>query len=204
MISGNPLPRTVEFARIFLGLTVLILLQSGSAAPAAWGLPQLMSMLTGNAHRPVGFVERRYLHFLTRPLESSGWLSFTPPQRVEQATLIPKKETIIADGNTLWIHHAGNSATRVDLRNRPEIRSLVDGIRGTLSGNLAMLQKHYTVTLRGNPQHWRLSLIPIQGDTAHVISDIQISGAEGNVSAINFRFPNGDRSEMMITRLQHP
>ena len=203
MISGSSPLGTLEFSRIAAGLAAALLLQSGSAAPAAWGLPQLMTMLAANTQHRVGFVERRYLHFLTRPLESSGWLSFTPPQRVEEATLTPRKETIIADGHTLLIYRAGR-ATRLDLRDRPEVHTLVEGIQGTLSGNLSMLQQDYSVSLRGDAQHWRLSLVPIQRDAARVVSEIRISGVEGDVSAIDFRFPNGDRSEMTITRMQNP
>lgn len=203
MTSGSPPLGNLDFSRLVVGLTAVLLLQSGSATPAAWGLPQLMTTLTANTQHRVGFVEQRYLHFLTQPLESSGWLSFTPPHRVEIATLAPKKETVIADGSTLLIYRAG-SATRVDLHDHPEIGTMVDGIRGTLSGNLSMLQQNYAVALRGNARHWRLSLVPLQKDAAHVVSEILISGVDGDVSAIDFRFPNGDRAEMTITRMQIP
>lgn len=204
MTSGRRLPRTGEFLRLAAGSIALIALQSGSASPVSWGLPQLMALLTHEPHHDVRFVERRYLHVLTQPLESSGRLSFTPPQRIEETILTPKKETLVVDGDTLLVRRANNSVSTVELPDHPEIKTLIDSIRGTLSGNLSMLRGNYTVTVQGDAHRWRLLLVPLPRDAAAVVSKIRISGAGGDVSMIEFRFPNGDRSEMTITQIQSP
>ena len=49
------------------------------AAPASWGIEQLMQRFAQVKSAKAAFVERKHMRVLTGPLESSGTLVYTAP-----------------------------------------------------------------------------------------------------------------------------
>ena len=71
--------------RALLGLLCafnVALAQGDSAAP--WGLPELMAELHAVSSVRAKFVEKKYLHALSAPLELSGTLAYEAPDRLEK------------------------------------------------------------------------------------------------------------------------
>lgn len=169
------------------------------AAAQDWGLPELMQLLAQHKSAKASFVERKYIGFVDRPLESSGELAFIAPDRLEKRTLAPKPESLVLEGNTLSVEKAGKRRLDVDLQSHPEAAAFVESIRGTLAGDLAALQKFYTLDLSGRAEHWTLVLVPNQPRMQKIVSRIRIEGTQSRVRLVAFEQADGDRSEMQIT-----
>src|SRR4051812_44810994 len=72
-----------------------------SSAAAGWSLDALMASLhqvrTASAH----FVELKTVGMLTRPIRTTGILSYVAPDKLEKIITAPARETIRLDGNRL-------------------------------------------------------------------------------------------------------
>jgi hypothetical protein len=161
-------------------------------------LADLMQLLATQKSASATFVERKFIALLDKPVESSGQLSFTAPDRLEKRTLSPKPESLVLEGNRLVIEANGRKMV-VALQSRPEAAAFVESIRGTLAGDLGALQKFYSMELSGRAEHWRLQLVPRQPEMARIVSRIRFEGSQSAVSLIVFEQADGDRSEMQVT-----
>ncbi len=168
------------------------------ALAADWQLPDLMHMLAQNRPREATFVEKRYLSVLDKPLESSGELSFVPPNHLEKRTLKPKRESLIVDGDVLIVDQSNRRRLTLNLQERPEIAAFVESVRGTLAGDQSALEKFYAIKLSGSAESWRLSLVPLPEGMARIVSRIRLGGSQGDLTTIEFDFADGDRSEMAV------
>jgi outer membrane lipoprotein-sorting protein len=189
---------------MFAAVLALAITVSASASlraePAAtqWDLAQLMrelaSVKTASAH----FVERRYLHLLKEPLVDSGTLSYRAPDQLSKITLEPQTERLIVDGDLLTIDREGKSRT-LRLDDYPEIWAIIEGIRGTLAGDRAALEKYYTLKLEGSAASWTLSLVPQDLKIKQLVRSILIFGEGHSIRHILTLEQEGDRTDMTIT-----
>src|SRR5690348_2669812 len=170
----------------------------GEPAATQWDLAQLMrelaSVKTASAH----FVERRYLHLLKEPLVDSGTLSYRAPDQLSKITLEPQTERLIVDGDLLTIDREGKSRT-LRLDDYPEIWAIIEGIRGTLAGDRAALEKYYTLKLEGSAASWTLSLVPQDLKIKQLVRSILIFGEGNSIRHILTLEQEGDRTDMTIT-----
>ena len=166
-----------------------------------WQVSDLMQLLGESKSGKALFVEKKYISIIDKPIESSGELSFTAPDRLEKHTLKPKAETLLLEGDKLTVDQPGKRHLTVDLQERPEVAAFVESIRGTLSGDRSALEKFYTLELTGTAEEWKLVLIPRLEQMLKVISRIQIGGTHADVKKIDFYQGDGDRSEMTIKKV---
>jgi outer membrane lipoprotein-sorting protein len=178
-----------------------ILFVAASAAGAAdWSVVQLFEQLAKNKPVRASFTERKYLALLDKPVESSGELAFTPPERLEKRTLKPKPESLVADRDTVTLERGGKRHT-LRLRDNPQVAVLVESIRGTLAGDLASLTRTYSTALEGDPAKWRLVLRPLDPALGTLVERIEIGGAQAQVRTVEIFQADGDRSVMTIAPL---
>jgi hypothetical protein len=169
------------------------------AAPAAWGLPQLMQSLAQVKSSQGKFTERKYLAVLIAPLDSSGTLLFQAPGHLEKHTLKPKAESLVLDQGVLTIDSKARNIKRtLVLQEYPAVWAFVESIRSTLAGDLPTLQRFYKVKLKGNAAKWSMLLIPLDQKTRQVMSEIVISGRGARVTHIETTEPNGDHALMTV------
>jgi len=170
-----------------------------SAAPAGWGLPQLMQSLAQVKSSQAKFKERKYLAVLIAPLDSSGTISFQAPGHVEKHTLKPKAESLVLDQGVLTIDSKARNIKRtLVLQEYPAVWAFVESIRSTLAGDLPTLQRFYKVKLKGNAAKWSMQLEPLEQRTRQVMSEIVISGRGARVTSIETTEANGDHSMMTV------
>jgi outer membrane lipoprotein-sorting protein len=188
------------------GATVLLagLLLSVSSHAADWALTDLMSLLAQQKTGRASFIEKKYIGFLEKPLESSGELSFEAPNRLEKRTLKPRPESMLLDGDQLIVTMYEKRPLTLRLQDRPGVAALVESIRGTLSGDIATLEKNYSVALSGVQSKWQLTLTPTTKSVAQIVREIRIGGVDANVKVIGFEQTDGDRLEMAISKLATP
>ena len=168
---------------------------------ADWQVSELMRLLAQTKSGHATFVEKKYIGIVDKPVESSGDLFFTTPDKLEKRTLKPHAESMILDGKQLIIDRAGKKRLNLDLGDYPEAAAFVDSIRGTLAGDFTALDKVYTLTLNGTATQWQLILQPRYSRMSDIIRRIAIRGSKGDISRIDFDMADGDRSEMSVTKV---
>lgn len=166
---------------------------------AGWGTQDLMKLLSQHKNGQARFVERKFIGIVDKPVESSGELFFTAPDRLEKRTLSPQRESMILEGQKLTIERAGKQPLTLNLADYPEAAAFVDSIRGTLAGDFSALDRVYQLNLNGSAAAWQLVLLPRYTRMSDIITRITIQGHRSEISAINFDLADGDRSEMAVT-----
>jgi outer membrane lipoprotein-sorting protein len=192
--------RLFALATLVAGLALCTLSPS---AFAAWDLQQLMETLAQNKSGSATFVETKHIALLDKPLESSGELLYTAPDRLEKRTIKPKPESMTVNGGTLLIER-GSQKFHLQLQSYPELAAFIDSIRGTLAGDRKALERSYRLSLSGSAERWSLQLLPLDEKMQAVIQRIRISGARDQVNSIDLMQADGDHSLMVIEKLATP
>lgn len=185
-------------------LSCLLTLIAYSACAAEWSVTDLMQMLSQQKTRKAAFVEKKYIAALQQPLESSGELSFTAPDRLEKRIVKPKSEAVILEGDKVLIERSNGRKLTLSLSDRPEVSGFVESIRATLVGDRSALERFYSLHLDGSAEQWQLSLTPLQPQMLKIISEIRIVGSRDIIATIEFKQADGDRSVMTIVDEKSP
>jgi len=183
--------------------TGLVLVATSASAFAAWDLQQLMDSLAQNKSGRATFVETKRIALLDKPLESSGELVFTAPDRLEKRTLKPRPESMTVSGGELSIDR-GNQKYHLQLQAYPQLAAFIDSIRGTLAGDRKALERNYMLSLDGSADSWSLQLLPLDEKMQAVVRRIRISGARDQVKSVEIVQADGDSSLMVIQKSTPP
>jgi outer membrane lipoprotein-sorting protein len=194
----------------FLSLSILSLLllsmllaSTIGHAETSWDIDQLMQSLAATRSGHASFVEKKSIAILNKPVESSGELFYSAPDRLEKRTLKPKTESMLLDKNTLTVEQRGKKHV-LPLQNYPEVAAFIDSIRGTLAGDRKTLERTYTLSIEGSEQNWSLALLPIEDKMKKVVAKISIAGSGNALRTIEIKQADGDSSLMTITPLPAP
>ena len=189
--------RAVPLALTLLWATIV------SGDDARWGIDQLMEAMRQVRSDHATFTERKSIAMLEEPVDSSGELFYTAPDRMEKRTLKPKPESMILDRDTL-VMQRGKKKRRLRLQDAPELVAFIDSIRGILAGDREALERHYRLTLEGTADDWTLQMVPSDDKVLRVVSQIRIAGAGNAVRSIETLQADGDSSLMLIERIAVP
>lgn len=179
---------------------VALSLAAAPSIAAEWGIDALMASLARAKPGRATFVEKKYMSILDRPVESSGELLYTAPDRLEKRTIKPRAETMLVDGGMLSIER-GRQKHSVQLQEYPELAGFIESIRGTLAGDRKALERVYQLSLEGDAERWTLNLRPSEIRMAVNIHRIQITGSRDTVRGIEIIQTDGDRSVMTIRQV---
>ncbi len=179
------------------GLAAAFLL-AASPAQAAWDVGALMDLLRTHPPGHAHFNETRYVSILDRPLESSGELVFTPPDRLEKRVTSPGSERLVVDRERLVIDRAGRKQV-MSLAEYPQVAVLIESIRGTLAGDREALERTYALALEGDARAWRLELRPRDTALTQLVKRVEIQGSGAQVQRVAIEQADGDHSFMQIT-----
>ena len=189
--------------RVRLPVALALMLLAVISHAAAWDIDQLMRGLAQTHSSRASFVEKKYIAILDRPVESSGELVYTAPDRLEKRTLKPKPESMILERGILVIER-GRQKHRLQMQDYPELAAFIDSIRGTLAGDRNALERHYRLSLDGAAEHWTLQLLPVNEKMQAVVKRIRIAGARDAVRSIEITQADGDSSLMLIEKFAPP
>jgi outer membrane lipoprotein-sorting protein len=181
----------------------MLLLAVTTGAYAAYDIEQLMTELAQHKGGRARFVEKRHIALLDKPLQASGEMVYTPPDRLEKRTLLPKPETMVLDKDQLSLERDKRKLS-INLSSRPEALAFVDSIRSTLSGNRRALEQHYSLKLQGDSKQWVLTLVPTEPEILALLQRITVSGSKSQVRHIEYLQADGDRSEIDIEPIEAP
>jgi Outer membrane lipoprotein carrier protein LolA-like len=167
------------------------------ARAAEGDLDQLMRLLAARRHGEVSFVEQHFMKLTKRPVESLGELIYDAPDRLEKRTLEPRPETLTVAGSVLTIERKGRSHV-IDLEAYPAVVPFVGGIRATLAGDLAALERMFAVDYAGDLAGWALTLTPRDPEVAKTVSRVRIDGMRDTLLKVEILETDGDRSVMTL------
>ena len=193
MISG---PEIRRLALLFVLASVPSVPALGAPQPA-WGLAQLMHALAQVRTSSARFTERDTAPVLSAPLISTGTLTYKAPDYLRKITLSPVPERFVLENNRVTLTTNGQVHVFA-LRQAPQIAGLVEGIQGTLAGNLSELQQFYTLSLTGSAAAWRLRLLPRADSLRRLVRGLVIRGSGSQINIIDTASPDGSDSLMHI------
>lgn len=178
-------------------LASCLLAAGAPAAAAGFDLDALMALLAQRKSGEARFTEERTVSGFDSPLRASGTLSFQAPNRFARHTLEPRPESMEVDGNQVLLKRGGRTR-QMTLDAAPEMAGLVEAVRGTLSGNGALLQRHFSTTVSGSAAQWTLTLQPRETALARQVRQVQIVGTGADLRTVEVNMAGGDRSLMTI------
>ena len=195
--------KPVPGLKVWLARAGLLLSLCCAPVHAAWDVAQLMQGLAQNKSGRASFVETKYIALLDKPVESSGELLYTAPDRLEKRTLKPKPESLLIENGSLTVER-GKRRMVLRLQDYPELVAFTESIRGTLAGDTVALKRIYNLELEGSQERWTLTLRPIETRMMNVVQHIRIGGSRADVNSIEIEQADKDRSVMLIAPLVAP
>ncbi|MCW7536447.1 outer membrane lipoprotein carrier protein LolA [Aquabacterium sp. A7-Y] len=174
-----------------------------AASPAQAGpltLEHLMATLAQVKSGEARFTEKRQVGELQQTLESSGRLSFNAPDTFVRETLKPRRERLAVSGNTVTMSQGQRSRTMA-LDSAPEAEAIVEAVRGTLTGNAAALERHFTQQLSGTLERWTLELVPREPRLRGQVARVAVTGRQAELREVRILLTDGDLSVMQIEPL---
>ena len=187
--------------RVAVAMALMLAPVIGRAAE--WDIDQLLRGLAQIRSDHASFVEKKFIAMLDKPVESSGELFYSAPDRLEKRTFKPKPESMILDQGTLVIER-GRHKHELQLQDHPELAAYIDSIRGTLAGDRKALERNYRLNLDGNAEQWTLQLLPVDEKMQAAVKRILITGVRATVRSIEITQADGDSSRMLIEKLRAP
>ena len=182
-------------------LALLLALGTAPLHAQTFDLKTLMQRMAQRKGGEARFTEERTVKGIDGPLMSSGTLSFTAPDRFARHTLQPTKESMEVQGRTLLLKR-GNRTRQMEMDMVPEVGALLDAMRATLTGDAALLQKHFAAELTGNDAKWVLRLKPRDERLARQVQQIELVGQAADLRSIELLLSGGDRSLMLLEPVQ--
>jgi hypothetical protein len=165
-----------------------------------WSVEQLMDSLAKSRQAEVRFEETAFSKLLTQPLQTQGFLRFTPPTGLEKHITSPYDERYLVEGESvLFESKTKGTARTLSLHDYPALQGFIEAFRSTLANDVITLRRFYSVTLQGEPERWILILRPRDKAVQELAESIRFSGERAQVRSIEIRAPDGDRSVMVIT-----
>ena len=119
------------------------------------------------------------------------------PNRLEKRTAEPRPEILLLAGDVVTVQRANHTHV-LDLKAYPAMLPFIEGLRATLAGDRAALERVFTVDYAGSLAHWRLTLVPRDAETAKKVSRVQIEGVRNDLTHVEIFEKDGDRSLMTL------
>ena len=201
MFSGKPMRADFRFRRAALACAVLVACGLGTPGVQAQAL-DVATLMQRLAQHPSGratFVETKHLRMLDAPVVSSGELLYSPPDRLEKTVLKPRREVLVVERDVAR-RSSGGRTQQLRLDDYPEVRALVEGVRGSLVGNRSLLERYYKLAVEGTAERWQLTLTPTESHTARWVRRIVVQGRDNVIHTIETEQTDGDSSRMDIQR----
>lgn len=174
--------------------------KNGHAVKHPWSLSTLMKDLAQVKSDNPRFVQRQYLHALTKPLVSSGELVYKAPDYLEQKTELPSPQRAVIQGDRLTLYSPAWKGPRtLSLQDNPGIWAIVESLRATLSGQLPVLLRYFDVKMNGSNKHWRLEFKPRAQMLKKQVDTIFLDGRNKRIDSIEIHYDG--KNNYSVTQL---
>lgn len=193
MPENNALRKRFALSLLVCLLTALVPV----TAAEAWDLTDLMRERSEVTEERAEFEETRSVRELREPLQLEGTLVYRAPDYVRKTVTSPERDELEIVDDRIGITNA-RGYREFEVGEYSELTGIVAAIRGTLAGDLDILERYFRVAFEGERAGWELTLIPRSEALAEAVEEIVIRGDGPDVQRIATREPNGDSSVMRI------
>lgn len=190
---SNKAPRAVATATA--SFAALLVAAASHAAPDS---DALIARLKRTAPASIAFVEVRFSTLLVEPLVVSGTLVYEGEGSLTRRVESPYREQSVIRGETVRVERDGEEPRTFALRRAPELRGLLTGMIGLLTGDASFIGEHFAVTKTGDDQRWRLGLAPTDDRLKQRLSEIVVAGASAEPECFVIRDNQGGASVMLL------
>lgn len=167
---------------------------AGAAADAGW----ILQKLAQPAPMRTAFVELRGSAMLKAPLRIEGEYQRPDNDTLVRAVRSPYVETTTLRNGEATIARAGKTPRKFALSRVPELAGLQASFGALLSGDRALLEKHYRLTPQGTRQQWMLVLAPLDAEMKASVRDITLYGRGAELRCIETRPLKGDLQRTLL------
>jgi outer membrane lipoprotein-sorting protein len=164
-------------------------------------LTSVMNRLAAVKSAKADFTEKKFVKLLNAPVESTGVLIYTAPDRFEKHTKNPVEERMTVERDMVTLDNvAKKKKQQIFIPQFPALAAIVDAMRGALSGNLPQLQQAFSIKVSGTNARWKLHLVPLEANQYAYIHAVDVAGRDDFIESIEILQSDGDRSVMSMTR----
>jgi len=82
----------------------------------------------------------------------------------------------------------------VALADFPQAAPYIEGIRATLAGDRAALERVFRIAFNNSEDNWTLKLTPLDAHVAAEVAAVSIDGQSDSIKTVTVQLVNGDRS----------
>jgi outer membrane lipoprotein-sorting protein len=176
-------------------------LASDATDPAPTELVALMERFAGSGGVRTRFRESRHLAILTDPIETTGMLYFAPPDRLARHATWPGRSSVVVEAGRISL--GDETGQRVFDFNTSEVaRALVGNLMIVFRGDLESLKARYSISFDSDGENWTLDLEPRSRALRGIIDSIHFTGRSRELSAMETRESNGDRTIMRFSEIE--
>lgn len=114
------------------------------------------------------FVQVRTMKGFSKPLTSEGTFTIAPQYGLIWNSTKPFRTATVITAGGLVQSNNGVETLNLSARKMPFVSQLYGMIGGMLTGDLAQLQKSFTLEQSGTADHWRIRMLPRQANDARM------------------------------------
>ncbi|MBL4692745.1 MAG: outer-membrane lipoprotein carrier protein LolA [Magnetovibrio sp.] len=146
---------------------------------------ELSAALKPRPNERVMFNEERHVRYLKTPVQVTGWVRFTPPERFERQITHPLSENFVIEGDQVVITNEHGKTNTLTLAQHPALQALALGIRATLLGDLKTLKSAFEVTVSGTLDAWTIKLVPMNSKAQQKLQRLMFKGVQGRFTTMS-------------------
>src|SRR6516162_1372542 len=180
---------------IFL-LILFVIALTGITCGGPLSEPELKNLLAAirqNRSTQADFQEQRVIRLMKNPVQSSGSVSFQPPNKFRREVKGNSPSITVSDGRDLWIYYSNfKSAERYLLGKGSPLDATVAAIDSAL--NLENIDTNFNITATKTDNGYELQLLPRTAAMKRVFQklDLRINN-QFRVERTDMLLLNGDR-----------
>jgi hypothetical protein len=157
----------------------------------------VLSRLARPAPMRTPFVELRGSALLKAPLRLQGEYQRPDADTLVREVRSPYPETTTIRAGEVAMTRNGKTRT-FSLSRAPELAGLQASFGALLSGDRALLERHYRIAADGTRQDWSLTLLPKDKQLAGKVRDIVLHGRGAELRCIETRPVKGDLQRTLL------
>ena len=165
--------------------SLLAALMFASAAHSADdALAERLSAVAAQRSDRIAFTEKQYSPIFVEPAVNWGYLALDP----KSGALIknvdaPEAITMVVDDQDMLITQDGETR-RISLRKRPEMQALFQSIQSLLRGDIAGLERYFTLEFVASEDQWTLTMKPLHERLERRVEVLEVRGEKARILSI--------------------